>query len=102
MALFVHLTWMLVSAGIQAVTNLLPQLLMNPQLIISIITIVGSGISVYIGMRVALAEIKKDIENLRNKDAEIMHLVEKDLQDMRSRVNRLEDQHFNHRSQTRA
>lgn len=71
---------------------------MNPQLIISLITIVGSGISVYIGMRVALAEIRKDIETLKNKDSEIQHLVEKDLQDLRNRINRLEDQHFNNRS----
>lgn len=67
---------------------------MNPQLIISLITIVGSGISVYIGMRVALAEIRKDIETLKSKDVEIMHLMEKDFQDLRNRINRLEDQHF--------
>lgn len=70
---------------------------MNPQLIISLITIVGSGISVYVAVRVALAEIRKDIETLKGKDAEIMHLVEKDLQDLRNRINRLEDKYFQSR-----
>jgi len=68
---------------------------MEIQIIISLITIIGSGVGVYVGVRVALAEIRKDIKALENKDADIARLMERDFQDLRGRVSRLEEQYFN-------
>ncbi|MDQ3802509.1 MAG: hypothetical protein M3416_01440 [Acidobacteriota bacterium] len=59
------------------------------QLLLSIVTVAGAGVSVYVGVRVALAEVKRDIANL-NKDCE----------ESTQRIVRLENIYF-HRGSTR-
>lgn len=41
------------------------------------VSIVGAGISAYAGVRVALAEMKRDIANLREADKGIVERVER-------------------------
>ena len=53
------------------------------QLIISFITILGAGVSVYVGVRVALAEIKTQ-----------QKAHDKDIAELNKRVSRLEDAYF--------
>ncbi len=59
---------------------------MEIQLVISVITVIGSGISVYVGVRVAIAEIKGDIRRL-----------DEAREDVSRRLDRLEGAHFNSR-----
>lgn len=56
---------------------------MDQQTIIAIITVVGSGVSVYVGVRVAIAELKAEISRLKEQNRE---------QD--ARIIRLEDSYF--------
>jgi hypothetical protein len=41
------------------------------------VSIVGAGLSAYIGVRVALAEMKRDIANLKDADRGIVERVER-------------------------
>jgi hypothetical protein len=52
-------------------------------LMISFATVLGAGLSVYVGVRVALAEIRRDIA-----------MICKDLERMDDRLNRLEDNYI--------
>jgi hypothetical protein len=53
------------------------------QLLISVLTIAGSGLSVYVGVRVAIAEMRRDIRN-----------HERLLDDHKERIERLESPYF--------
>jgi hypothetical protein len=53
------------------------------QVLISVLTIAGSGLSVYVGVRVAIAEMRRDI---RSHD--------KQLDEVRERIERLEKPYF--------
>ena len=44
--------------------------LLTAQALIGGVTVLGSGLSVYVGIRVALAEIRKDIQFLKEKDVQ--------------------------------
>jgi hypothetical protein len=45
---------------------------MDAQFLISAITVIGAGVSTYVGVRVALAEVRKDIAYLQ-KDVERLY-----------------------------
>lgn len=40
------------------------------QLLLSAITVIGAGISSYLGVRIALAELRKDVASLKETDIE--------------------------------
>lgn len=67
---------------------------MQMQIIISLITILGAGVSVYVGVRVALAEIRRDIRSLESADAALQRAIERDVSEMRARIERLESGYF--------
>ena len=60
------------------------------QLLIAIITVLGSGVSVYVGVRVALAEIRGDIKRL---DA-MIETIQAENTESKSRIIRLENEYF--------
>lgn len=53
------------------------------QLILAVLTLVGSAFGSYLGVRIAIAESKKDIASLKD-----------DLRDTNERVRRLEEPYF--------
>jgi len=57
------------------------------QLVIALITILGSGVAVYVGVRVAIAELKRD---QRSNEREIFRLRD----EHGSRLDRLEAGYF--------
>jgi len=61
--------------------------LLELQPILTIITILGSGVSAYVGVRVALAVVTRDVSNLKEDVKEIRA-------DHGSRLNRLEARYF--------
>lgn len=67
---------------------------MELQVIISLVTVIGAGISVYVGVRVALAEIRRDLRALETADAQLERTVAREFSDIRDRVQRLEDTYF--------
>ncbi len=64
------------------------------QIMISVITVFGSGISVYVGVRVALAEVKRDVSFLKEKDKEIVGRIDREGDESNRRIRRLEDVYF--------
>lgn len=56
---------------------------MELQLILALVTVIGSGVGVYVGVRVALAEIKGDIRRLDSANEQASR-----------RLDRLEGAHF--------
>ena len=61
------------------------------QLVISFITILGAGVSVYVGVRVALAEIRMQ---QKNHDREIAEIKNTDIREVKERLARLESIYF--------
>lgn len=61
------------------------------QSLLSILTVMGAGVSVYIGIRVGLAELRRDLRALE-KDLE--ELKNRELGEARARLARLEERYF--------
>jgi len=60
------------------------------QLIIAIVTVLGSGVSVYVGVKVALAEMRGDLK----RHDELFELQGQKIDEATSRIVRLENQFF--------
>lgn len=56
---------------------------MSIHLALAALTIMGAGISAYVGVRVALAQVQRDISSLQREDEKILR-----------RIDRLEDRYF--------
>ena len=67
---------------------------MQTQLFLQLITILGAGISVYVGVRVALAEIRRDIRALENSLALYQRTTDTKHDDVVDRIKRLEAGYF--------
>ena len=64
---------------------------MQVQVIISLLTMLGAGISVYVGVRVALAEIRRDIRAIEEAIVANQRLSERDQSRIEQSIKRLED-----------
>ena len=62
------------------------------QILLSSITVIGAGISVFVGIRVGLAELRRD---LRALEKDLQEVKDRELTDVRSRITRLEGKYFN-------
>lgn len=60
------------------------------QLLIGMLVILGSGIASWVGVKVALAELKGEQRSLAKENAQLRE----DLDKACSRINRLEDKYF--------
>lgn len=67
---------------------------MDAQVLFSVVTIFGSGVAAYVGVRVALAEMRKDIEYLYKGDVDIINRVDREGKEIRIRLDRLEKPFF--------
>lgn len=64
------------------------------QVLMAAVTILGSGFSAYMGMRVAITEMRKDIQYLREKNTDLRVMLEQHMNDMKARILRLEEMVF--------
>lgn len=67
---------------------------MQVQIIVSLLTILGAGVSVYVGVRVALAEMKRDIRAIEESHTAFQRLVDRDQSALDRRIQRIEEAFF--------
>lgn len=67
---------------------------MQIQIIISLLTVLGAGVSVYVAVRVALAEMKRDIQALEDAQIAFQKMTERGHDALDRRLMRIEDNAF--------
>lgn len=70
---------------------------MEYQTLISLVSMLGAGFASYVGVRVALAEVKRDIAAIEKAAEERKLTMAETIMELKSRVTRLETSYFQER-----